>query len=123
VSDDGCAADCTSEAPLACTEGMDMWTNAKWVVCEASAQEAWLSANTSGQYHPVAICQELGYNTVGQYGGTWGKVCGINVDNNPSCQNPGTKSFSIGNWNGQGNCGSDGNGPIICNTVMWTCVP
>jgi hypothetical protein len=82
---------------------------------------AWLSANTMGQYHPVLICQDLGYDTVGQAGGNCGNVCGF-CEGATSCMAPGTMTFNFGNWNGTGNCGADMLGPIICQTVHWTCV-
>ena len=121
MSNDGCTALCESEHPQVCTQGNDPGTNAPWVVCEANADEAWISANTQGQFHPVLICQDLGYDTVGQWGGTCGNVCGY-CQGGTSCNNTGNKNFDHGNWNGSGNCGQDNLGPIICQTVMWTCV-
>jgi cysteine-rich repeat protein len=118
---DGCKPDCSSEFPPKCTEGVDPWTNAPWVVCASNQDSAWISADNQGQFHPVAICQDLGYDTVGAYGGTCGNVCGY-CEGQTSCQNNGSQNFDHGNWNGNGNCGQDGNGPIICQTVMWSCV-
>ncbi len=119
ANNDGCSSQCQEELPEPCTQGTDPGTGAPWIICTASSNTAWISANNSGQYHPVLICQNLGYNTVGQWGGTFGSVCGYNQ--NSSCQNPGSMTFS-NTWNGTGNCGSDNFGPIICNTVHWTCV-
>ncbi|MCA9698243.1 MAG: DUF4215 domain-containing protein, partial [Myxococcales bacterium] len=121
VSNDGCAADCTGEFPAVCTTGNDPGTNSPWVVCSADANQAWISANTGGNFHPIVICQSLGYNTVGQWGGTCGNVCGY-CQGATSCMNTGSMQFDFGNWNGSGNCGADAMGPIICNTVHWTCV-
>ncbi len=119
---DGCDANCVEEVAQACDAGVDPHHNTPWVVCTATPQEAWVSHSQpgGGQFHPIKICQSLGYNTVGQYGGTCGNICSYCGGGN-SCSNPGSKFFSIGNWNG-GNCGSDGEGPIACQTVMWTCV-
>lgn len=74
-----------------------------------------------GQYHPVLICQNLGYTTVGQWGGNCNNICGY-CQGGTSCQNTGTQQFDFGQWAGAGNCGADGLGPIICQTVHWTCV-
>jgi hypothetical protein len=90
------------------------------VVCSADATTAWISANNTGTYHPVAICQSLGYNTVGEWGGTCGNVCGY-CQGATDCSNHGTYIFDIGAWDGMG-FGSDGMGAIIYYTVMWTCV-
>jgi cysteine-rich repeat protein len=121
VSNDGCTATCEGEFPPVCTEGTDPGTDAPWVVCESNPDFAWISANAEGQFHPVAICESLGYNTVGQYGGTCGNVCGY-CQGATSCMAPGNKQFDFGAWNGNGNCGADGLGPIICQTIHWTCV-
>ena len=63
----------------------------------------------------------VGYSTVGQWGGTCGNVCGF-CEGATSCMNTGQMNFNFGNWSGSGNCGSDMLGPIICQTVHWTCV-
>jgi cysteine-rich repeat protein len=118
---DGCSDLCESENPPACTNGSDPWTNAPWVVCSSSPDMAWISSNTQGQYHPLAICQQLGYDTVGQTGGNCGNVCGY-CQQGTSCMNLGNMQFDFGQWNGSANCGADANGPILCQTVHWTCV-
>lgn len=122
VNGDGCTAMCTSEAPEKCQEGVDPGTMAPWVVCDADANSAWLSANSEGHYHPVLICTNLGYTDVGQWGGTCGAVCGFCGREEFSCDNTGKKQFNYGDWGGVGNCGNDGLGPLICNSVHWTCV-
>ncbi len=120
---DGCSSGCQVEAqgPKKCDQGNDPGTGAPWVVCTADASTAWLSSNVQGLYHPVKICQGLGYTTVGQWGGTAGSVCGVNQANT-SCMNLGNKVFTEGAWTGVGNCGSDALGPIVCKWVIWTCV-
>ncbi|MBK9755594.1 MAG: DUF4215 domain-containing protein [Nannocystis sp.] len=120
---DGCSSGCKKEAqgPKKCDQGNDPGTGSPWVVCSADANTAWISANFEGQYHPVKICQNLGYATVGLWGGTAGSVCGLN-QGNTSCTNPGQMVFTQGAWQGAGNCGQDGLGPIVCKWVMWTCV-
>ena len=120
---DGCSSACKMEAtgPKQCDKGNDPGTGSPWVVCQADANSAWISADFEGQYHIVKICQNLGYTGVSQWGGTFGSVCGVNQFGT-SCQTPGQKAFSEGAWKGVGNCGQDGLGPIVCKWVMWTCV-
>lgn len=120
-SGDGCSASCTPEFPNQCDGGNDPYTGAPWVVCSADSNTAWLSANNQGYYHPEAICQSLGYSTVGQWGGTCGNVCGY-CEGATDCTTHGTQQFDFGAWAGVGNCGNDGFGETICVTVMWTCV-
>ena len=69
-----------------------------------------------GQYHSLKICQNLGYNAVGQTSGTCKNTCGYCAGPN-TCNNPGNKTFD-----GGGACGNDELGPILCNWVMWTCL-
>jgi cysteine-rich repeat protein len=115
-SGDGCSSSCTPEFPNVCDGGNDVGTGAAWVVCAADADSAWISANTGGSYHHVLICQSLGYNGVGQIGGTCGNVCGY-CEGPTSCAATGSQYFD-----GGGACGSDGLGELLCFTVMWTCV-
>jgi len=115
-SGDGCSSTCANEFPNVCDTGNDPGTGAPWVVCAADANSAWISANNSGSYHHVLICQSLGYNGVGQFGGTCGNVCGF-CEGATSCAAPGQQVFE-----GSGACGSDGLGELLCFTVMWTCV-
>ncbi len=117
---DGCSPACVA-GPKKCDQGNDPGTGAPWVICTADANSAWISSNVQGLYHPVKICQSLGYTTVGQWGGTAASVCGVNQANT-SCMNLGNKTFTEGAWNGVGNCGQDALGPIVCKWVMWTCV-
>ncbi len=122
VGGDGCSPACKMEAtgPKKCDQGTDPGTGSPWVVCEADANTAWLSSNNQGQFHILKICQNLGYKTVGLWGGTFGAVCGVNQVS--SCQQTGKKTFSEGAWKGVGNCGQDGLGPLVCKWVQWTCV-
>ncbi len=113
---DGCSAACQSEIVKVCTAGNDPKSAAGWVVCQADLNSAWVSmTGAGGNYHALKICQNLGYNKLGQHGGTCGKVCG-RCEENTGCKTPGTKNFD-----GGGACGSDELGPILCKTVMWTC--
>ncbi len=118
---DGCSSSCQFEFPDVCEGGNDPGTGSPWVVCAADANSAWVSANSSGNYHPELICQQLGYATVGQWGGTCGNVCGY-CEGATSCMATGQQIFDFGAWQGAGNCGADGLGQIMCFTVMWTCV-
>ncbi|MFO0633573.1 MAG: DUF4215 domain-containing protein [Nannocystaceae bacterium] len=120
-SGDGCSAGCTNEYPAVCDGGFDPGTGSAYIVCAADANTAWVSANSSGTYHPDLICQALGYTTAGQWGGTCGNVCGY-CEGPTSCDATGSYYFDLGAWNGQAFCGNDGLGPLICYTVMWTCV-
>ncbi|MBK6919995.1 MAG: DUF4215 domain-containing protein [Deltaproteobacteria bacterium] len=121
ASGDGCSGSCAAEFPNVCDGGVDPGSGAAWVVCAADANSAWISANSAGNYHPVQICQSLGYDNVGQWGGTCGNVCGY-CEGPTSCGATGQQYFDNGAWGGVGNCGADGIGQILCITVMWTCV-
>lgn len=106
---------CESIGAQQCDTGNDIYTNSPWVVCEASANEAWVSADDGGQYNADVICQELGYDRADQAGGTCGNVCGY-CEAPTSCSAPGTKIFD-------GNGVSTGPyGMLLATTVMWTCV-
>jgi len=101
-----------------CDSGSDVTNpNLKWTVCQADCSTAWVSHLTSfgGMYHAEWICKQLGYNKLGQYGGTCNDVCSFCTANS-SCNNPGAKTFNNG-----GTCGNDQYGQILCNTVMWMC--
>jgi hypothetical protein len=110
---------CNPNTPSACTTGSDPFTSAPWVVCSASDTEIWLSHNTGGNggvYHAQYICQQLGYPTLAQYGGTCSNVCGY-CQSTSSCSAPGNRSFDGGGTS----CGSDAYGQKLCYTVMWRC--
>jgi hypothetical protein len=101
--------------PLPCTTGNDPQTNAPWVVCTADCNQIWISANTGGTYHATEICNNLGYSTLAQHGGTCGHVCSYCQAG--SCSSPGLKQFD----NGGLSCGVDQWGQKLCTTVIWTC--
>ncbi len=107
--------------PVACDTGSDPVTpTLKYVVCSASSTEAWVSqANSSGgSFRALAICKQLGYGTLANFGGTCGNVCGY-CQGATSCSAPGTKTFD-----GAGNAGQDSTyGQILATTVMWRCTP
>jgi Stigma-specific protein, Stig1 len=115
VSGNVCASG-TCAAVSACVSGTDPETGSPWVVCQANATEAWVSANNGGTYHAQQICQQLGYASLGQYGGTCGNVCGY-CQGPTSCSSPGNKTFD-----GGGNEGTDAHGQIIGSTVQWQCL-
>jgi hypothetical protein len=106
-------------APV-CTTGVDPHFASHWVVCSSDANNAWVSSDSFGQYHPVEICKSIGYAGVSQWGGNYGNVCGYENEVGSSCENPGSAIFSGPLVTG--NCGSDEYGEIICNTVQWQCV-
>ena len=116
----GEAPPCVVTIPEVCDAGTDPGTGSAWVVCEADADEAWVSADHFGQYHAELICQTLGYDTVAHWGGTCGNVCGF-CEGPTSCVNPGRKRVDVRAWDNF-NCGQDALGRIICNTVDWICV-
>lgn len=104
-------------APPMCLAGSDPERGSPWVVCRADDHTAWLSANYQGYYHIDQICHQLGYAGFSRFGGTCGNVCGY-------CQGFGSTSCSVhGNevYDGQGNCGFDAFGQLICFTVQWQC--
>ena len=120
-----CAGTCTNGqcivAPPVCTTGTDPYTGVGWVVCSSSATDAWISMDGAvspqgGKYHAQYVCQQLGYSTVSQQGGTCGNTCGY-CQGVTSCNATGNQNFD----GGGGSCGSDANGPLLCNTVMWRC--
>ena len=115
-----CSAGACVALAVTCGTGTDPGTAAPWVICSVDATTAWVSANSTGQFHPILICKALGFNTVSRYGGTCGNVCGY-CEGATSCSSNGTKQLATA-WTGVGNCGSDGLGPLICNTVSWECV-
>jgi hypothetical protein len=71
-----------------------------------------------GKPHAAYICQQLGYRTIGNWDGTFGSVCGYNQPG-ASCSSPGSERMGM---SAGPNCGSDANGGIYCNTVMWQCL-
>lgn len=96
-----------------CDTGNDLTTGDPWVVCEADADEAWISADDWGTYYPDDICQQLGYSSMGEYGGNCGSICGWCQGSTSSCSAPGTKKFDGGGY---------ANAPQLRYTVTWTCV-
>ncbi len=106
--------------PEQCDQGVDAHTNSPWVVCEADASEAWISANNGGTYHPEEICKSLGYRTVDMWDGTCGNVCGY-CQGPTSCSSHGSKVLNR-TWDGIGNAGADEFGGRIHYTVFWRCV-
>lgn len=82
-----------------------------WVICDIDETEAWVSADTGGTYNATAICQSLGFDAVGQQGGTCGNVCG-RCEGPTSCESPGLRSFD----------GGGGDPASLNTTVQWTCV-
>lgn len=111
------AAPPPGDIPAQCTRGIDPGPEqSAWVVCEADAESAWVSADVEGYYHTDQVCQSLGYSGMSQFGGTCGNVCGY-CEEPTSCEAPGQRTFD-----GAGDCGSDELGLQICFTVMWECV-
>jgi hypothetical protein len=99
--------------PKPCDSGnFGVLSGANWVVCQADAQTAWVSANNSGTYEINKICIHLGYAKASQWGGTCGNVCGY-CQGATSCNNVGSRHFD----------NSTGCSPpnTHCNTVQWEC--
>ncbi|MBX7081990.1 MAG: hypothetical protein K1X88_22480 [Nannocystaceae bacterium] len=105
--------------PAVCDSGVDAISGQPWVVCSADDTGAWISAaaGAGGNYHATQICQSLGYSDFGQFGGTCGNECGY-CEPATACDAVGTQTFD-----GQGDCGIDAGGQVLCDTVTWTCVP
>lgn len=116
VGNDGCDDACQREFPQVCTTGtFGVNTGSPWTVCQADAGGAWVShsGTTGGEYDALAICQFLGYSSLGFVGGTFGTECSA-TDIPSSCLNPGAPpTTNLGQF-----CS-----PYYCNTVQWTCVP
>ncbi len=109
--------DPTQNAATQCQTGTDPYTGSPYVVCTANSTYAWISSVGFGTYHPVLICQQLGYAGMGRYGGTCDFVCGY-CTSGTSCNNPQTNTT----FDGAGNIGTDQYGMIIGYTVHWECV-
>ena len=111
--------------PASCFKGMDPFTPVhEWVICQADCASAWIShatpypgGNAPGDlhFHASRICQDLGYSTLKEWGGTCGGVCGY-CNNGSTCSTPGTKTFDRA-----GQQAPDANGPVLGLTVMWLC--
>ncbi len=119
-----CSSGCLQNGkspPAGCFAGTDVETLAKWVVCTADCNQAWLSDNQpgGGSYHALQICNSLGYSMVGNWSGNYGTICGTNQGAG-TCAAPGTSMFATPF--SQPDCGSDQFGGIICNTVEWQCL-
>lgn len=113
---DGCSSTCALEEPDVCDGGVDPFTGDPWVVCDATEASAWISSGPDGgNFHAQAICEALGYDSVGAIGGNCGSPCSF-CEAGSSCDATGLRAF-----NGGGNCGSDDDGPVLCTTVMWIC--
>lgn len=113
---DGCSATCKAETVEVCDAGTDPFTGDEWVVCDADETSAWVSAGPDGgNFHAQAICEGMGYASVGAIGGTCGSPCSF-CEAGSSCDATGLRAF-----NGGGNCGSDERGLVLCTTVMWIC--
>lgn len=110
---DNCAG--TAPGVAACTTGKDLESGDDYVVCASGATTAWVSSNPSGHYHAEQICKTLGYTALGPFGGTCGNICG-HCEAPTTCSAPGTETFD-----GNGNCGSDAFGQILCSSVQWQC--
>jgi len=106
--------------PAACATGTDPEKGTPWVICRADCNSAWLSQSMpgGGMFHALQICNNLGYGSVGGWAGDCGTVCG--TCGAGACNANGTPSFA--NSFNNPNCGSDGFGGIICNTVEWECL-
>ena len=104
--------------PASCVNGTDPETGDSYTICSADCMTAWIATTKmgGGHYHATQICNQYGYGSVGQFGGTCGDVCGY-CQGGTSCNARGSKNFD-----GGGACGMDGNGKILCFTVMWTCL-
>lgn len=111
---DHCVNSSCQSYPTPCTSGnFGVVSGDNWVVCEADAQSAWVSSNTSGTYDHHGICQFLGYGQASQWGGSCGDVCGY-CESGTSCNAPGNRTFDGGGTS----CA-----PNLCSTVHWECTP
>jgi hypothetical protein len=77
-----------------CFSSSEFATRDPWVICYINETEAWISADSGGSYDAPAICQALGYDSVGQWGGTCGNVCGYcEGAGTTSCESTGLRTF------------------------------
>ena len=105
---------CEESTPISgevCFSSNEFATEDPWVICDIDENEAWISADTGGEYNAPAICQALGFDAVGQQGGTCGNVCGY-CESGTSCESPGARTFD----------GGGGDPTSLSTTVQWTCV-
>ncbi|MBN1502115.1 LPXTG cell wall anchor domain-containing protein [Candidatus Woesearchaeota archaeon] len=85
-----------------------------WKVCRADEDSAWVSADSSGTFSPINVCNGLGYSDVDAWGGTCGDVCGYCYGD--SYYNP----SNIPNWEHYDFAGGDKT--YLAYTVHWRCV-
>ena len=86
-----------------------------WIVCQADAATAWISAAASsgGTYQADLICNYLGYYRVIAQGFTCGNVCGNCYNGGGGC---GTTSSADSYFDGGG-----GSVSWLAGAVHWVC--
>ena len=102
-------------APTVCMTSNYGTMSGSWIVCQANATSAWISAAASsgGTYQADLICKYLGYPSVTAQGGTCGTVCGYCSNGGAGC---GTNSTSGYVFDGDG-----GSVSWLSGTVHWVC--
>ena len=60
----------TVQVAQQCDANTDPINGSPWIVCDINQDEAWISANNGGVFNADLICQDLGFDRVGQHGGT-----------------------------------------------------
>ena len=86
-----------------------------WIVCQADATSAWISAAASsgGTYQADLICKYLGYPSVTVQGGTCGTVCGYCSNGGAGCGTTSTAGYYFD--------GGGGSVSSLSSTVHWVC--
>ena len=102
-------------APTVCMTRSYGATSGYWIVCQADATFAWISAAASsgGTYQADLICNYLGFSNVTSQGFTCGNVCGSCYNGGGGC---GTTSSADSYFDGGG-----GSVSWLSGTVHWVC--
>ena len=96
-SNESCSSGSCVSHPAKCKTGNGPDYGNPYVVCDANANSAWISAakKQTQYFNARKICRNLGYNKVVATGGTCGNTCGY-CEGSTSCNNTGSKSFNGG---------------------------
>ena len=102
-------------APTVCMTSNYGTMSGSWIVCQADATSAWISAAASsgGTYQADLICNYLGFSRVTAQGGTCGTVCGYCSNGGAGCGTKSTAGYYFG--------GGGGSISSLSSTVHWVC--
>jgi hypothetical protein len=104
--------------PEACDTGADENTDSPWVICEVTADSAWISANNTGTYSADQICQSIGFSGIDKFGTTCGSVCGWCQGTTSTCDSHGGRVY---NNKGLQEDSSTPDNRVLGSSIHWTC--